>query len=39
MVRGLYVGESVTEALRYYENNIVNAISLLKTMKKFGVKK
>ena len=33
------VGESVTEPLKYYENNVVSAISLLKTMNKFGVKK
>lgn len=33
------VGESVTEPIKYYENNVVSAISLLKTMNKFGVKK
>jgi UDP-glucose 4-epimerase len=33
------VGESYKKPLEYYENNVLGAISLLKTMKKFGVKK
>lgn len=33
------VGESVREPLMYYENNIVNTLTLLEVMKKFGVKK
>lgn len=33
------VGESVTEPLKYYENNVTSAICLLKSMNKFGVKK
>ncbi len=33
------VGESVSEPLMYYENNIVNTLTLLEVMKKFGVKK
>ncbi|MFI3166626.1 MAG: UDP-glucose 4-epimerase GalE [Bacillota bacterium] len=32
------VGESVKVPLKYYENNIVSTISLVKTMKKHGVK-
>ncbi len=33
------VGESVAKPLDYYENNISGAIGLLKTMKKYNVKK
>lgn len=33
------VGESVTEPLKYYENNVCSAICLLKSMNKHGVKK
>jgi len=32
------VGESVTEPLNYYDNNISGSLSLLRTMDKFGVK-
>lgn len=32
------VGESVTEPLSYYDNNISGSLSLFKTMDKFGVK-
>jgi len=31
------VGESVREPLKYYDNNIVSTISLLKAMKKLGI--
>lgn len=33
------VGESVDEPLAYYENNVVGALTLLKAMKKHGIKK
>ena len=33
------VGESVEKPLEYYENNVSGAIGLLKTMKKYNVKK
>ena len=33
------VGESVSKPLEYYENNILGAIILLETMKKYNVKK
>jgi UDP-glucose 4-epimerase len=33
------VPDSVTDPLKYYENNVINTISLLKTMIKFNVKK
>ncbi len=33
------VGESVKEPLKYYHNNVVGAIILLETMKKFNIKK
>ncbi|MCR5187277.1 MAG: UDP-glucose 4-epimerase GalE [Clostridia bacterium] len=33
------VGESVKEPLKYYENNLFSAITLLEVMKEFGVKK
>lgn len=33
------IGESVREPLMYYENNIVNTLSLLEVMREFGVKK
>lgn len=33
-----YVGESVKEPLKYYQNNIVGTINLLNTMLEFGVK-
>ena len=33
------VGESVEKPLKYYENNVGGTISLLKCMKKYGVKK
>lgn len=32
------VGESVAQPLRYYDNNIVSTLVLLKAMKKYGVK-
>ena len=34
-----YVGESVTDPAKYYQNNVVNTLSLLKTMIKKGVDK
>ena len=34
-----YVGESVSEPKKYYQNNVVNTLNLLDTMLKFGVKK
>lgn len=34
-----YVGESVTEPLRYYENNTAGTISLLAAMREAGVKR
>ncbi|MCC6352932.1 MAG: UDP-glucose 4-epimerase, partial [Verrucomicrobiae bacterium] len=34
-----YVGESVTEPLRYYENNTAGTLSLLTAMKEAGVRK
>lgn len=33
------VGESVEKPLEYYENNLVGTLNLLKSMKKYGVKK
>ena len=33
------VGESVEKPLEYYENNVSGAIGLLKTMRKYNVKK
>ncbi|MFH1616174.1 MAG: UDP-glucose 4-epimerase GalE [Planctomycetota bacterium] len=33
-----YVGESVTEPLRYYRNNVANTLNLLEVMKEFGVR-
>ncbi len=33
------VGESVTDPLLYYRNNVVNTVSLLEVMQKHGVKK
>ncbi|KZZ83773.1 MULTISPECIES: UDP-glucose 4-epimerase GalE [Bacillaceae] len=33
------VGESVEDPLKYYDNNVYGALSLLKVMKEFGVKK
>ena len=33
------VGESVTEPLKYYNNNVVSTLSLLGKMKEYGVKK
>ncbi len=33
------VGESVSEPLMYYENNIVNTLTLLEVMRKYDVKK
>lgn len=33
-----YVGESVKEPLKYYQNNVVGTINLLNTMLEFGVK-
>jgi UDP-glucose 4-epimerase len=32
-----YVGESVTDPLRYYENNVANTLKLLNVMREFGV--
>ncbi len=32
------VGESVSQPLRYYENNLISTLVLLKKMKKYGVK-
>jgi UDP-glucose-4-epimerase GalE len=32
-----YVGESVSEPILYYENNLVGSINLIKTMKNFGL--
>jgi len=34
-----YVGESVTDPLSYYDNNVAGTISLLQTMKAAGVKR
>src|SRR5690606_28942680 len=33
-----YVGESVTDPLKYYQNNTAEAISLLQVMQEFGCK-
>ncbi len=33
------IGESINEPLMYYENNIVNTLTLLEVMRKFDVKK
>ena len=35
----LNVGESVTEPLKYYRNNVVNTIGLLETMQHAGIKR
>jgi UDP-glucose 4-epimerase len=34
-----YVGESVTDPLKYYDNNFARPVALLQTMRKFGVTK
>ncbi len=34
-----YVGESMTDPLKYYENNVAKTVSLLKSMRKAGVNK
>lgn len=34
-----YVGESVTEPEKYYYNNVVNTLNLLKVMRKYGCKR
>ena len=34
-----YVGESVKEPEKYYDNNVIGSFNLLKIMKKFGVNK
>lgn len=34
-----YVGESMTEPEKYYYNNVVNTLNLLKVMRKYGCKK
>jgi UDP-glucose 4-epimerase len=34
-----YVGESVTDPLKYYDNNVARVVTLLRTMRKFGVTK
>ncbi len=34
-----YVGESVVEPEKYYENNVVNTLNLLKVMKRYGCDK
>ena len=34
-----YVGESVTEPEKYYYNNVVNTLNLLKVMRKYGCNK
>ena len=34
-----YVGESVTDPLKYYDNNFARPVVLLQTMRKFGVTK
>ncbi len=34
-----FVGESVTNPAKYYQNNVVNALSLLEAVRKQGVKK
>ena len=33
-----YVGESVNEPLRYYNNNFVNTLNILRAMEKHGIK-
>lgn len=34
-----YVGESVSEPEKYYYNNVVNTLNLLKVMKKYDCRK
>jgi UDP-glucose 4-epimerase len=34
-----YVGESVTDPLKYYDNNVARPVVLLRTMQKFGITK
>src|SRR5205823_3143687 len=34
-----YVGESVTDPAKYYQNNVVNAITLFERMRRHGVKR
>ncbi|QVL33617.1 UDP-glucose 4-epimerase GalE [Telmatocola sphagniphila] len=34
-----FVGESVTEPAKYYQNNVVNTLSLLEVVRKQGIKK
>src|SRR5262249_39945065 len=34
-----YVGESVTDPARYYQNNLVNSLNLLERMRRAGVKR
>lgn len=34
-----YVGESVTDPLKYYDNNVARPVVLLRTMKEFGIRK
>ena len=34
-----YVGESVTDPQKYYQNNVVNTLNLLNVMLEFGIKK
>lgn len=34
-----YVGESVAEPEKYYDNNVVNTLNLLKVMRKYGCRK
>ena len=34
-----YVGESVTDPAKYYQNNVASTLNLLKVMNRFGVKK
>ena len=34
-----YVGESVTDPLKYYDNNVARPVILLRTMQKFGITK
>ena len=33
-----YVGESVTDPLKYYRNNVANTLNLLDVMREFGIK-
>ncbi len=34
-----YVGESVTDPLKYYDNNLARPVILLRTMEQFGIRK